>query len=154
MFFLFSTGRRHTRWNCDWSSDVCSSDLTDSGTRVRVGGGSGFFVTTDGMILTNKHVVIEKDAEYTAVTGDGKEHSAKVLTRDPINDVAVLKVEVGSVPHLALGDSSTIELGQTAIAIGNALGMFSNTVSKGIISGLGRKVSAAFGEGSVTEHLR
>lgn len=121
---------------------------------ARVGGGSGFFVTSEGMILTNKHVVYETDAQYTAVTGDGVEYPAKVLTRDPINDVAVLKVDIEKAAHLPLGDSSTIELGQTAIAVGNALGMFSNTVSKGIISGLGRKVSAAMGDGSITEQLR
>ena len=130
------------------------SSATPKEHMARVGGGSGFFVTSDGMILTNKHVVIEKDAKYTAVTGDGAEYPALVLTRDPINDVAVLKITIDGAPHLTLGDSSTIELGQTAIAVGNALGMFTNTVSKGIISGLGRKVSAALGDGSVTEHLR
>ncbi len=126
----------------------------DPNTRVRIGGGSGFFVSSDGMILTNKHVVFETDAEYSVVTNDEREFSAQILTRDPINDVAILKINIESTSFLPLGDSSSIELGQTAIAVGNALGLFSNTVSKGIISGLGRKVSAALGDGSVTEHLR
>ena len=122
--------------------------------KVKVGGGSGFIVTADGLVLTNKHVVYEKDADYMVITNDEKEYPAKVLSRDPINDVAILKIEAKNLPTLVLGDSSTIELGQSAIAIGNALGLFSNTVSKGIISGLGRKISAALGSGGQIENLR
>lgn len=122
--------------------------------KTKIGGGSGFIVSADGMILTNKHVVYETDAEYTVVANDEKEYPAKVLTRDPINDVAVLKIEAKDLPTLTLGDSDHVELGQTAIAIGNALGLFSNTVSKGIISGLGRKISAALGTGGMIENLR
>lgn len=122
--------------------------------KVKVGGGSGFIVNSDGLILTNKHVVYESGAEYTVLTSDEKEYSAKVLTRDPINDVAMLKIDAKNLPFVELGDSDRIELGQTAIAIGNALGLFSNTVSKGIISGLGRKISAAMGQGEIIENLR
>ncbi|MEK7615937.1 MAG: trypsin-like peptidase domain-containing protein [Patescibacteria group bacterium] len=130
--------------------------LPDGGEKqkVKVGGGSGFVVSPDGLILTNKHVVYETDAEYTVVMSDEKEYQAKVLTRDPINDVAMLKIEAKDLPTATLGNSDKVELGQTAIAIGNALGLFSNTVSKGIISGLGRKISAALGQGGMIENLR
>jgi serine protease Do len=122
--------------------------------KVKVGGGSGFFVHESGLILTNKHVVFDPDAEYTVVTADDKEFPAKVLSRDPINDIAVLKVDNGKVAYLELGSSSKVEPGQTVIAIGNALGMFSNTVSRGIISGLARTISASMGAGGPMENLR
>lgn len=122
--------------------------------KIKVGGGSGFIVRSDGLIVTNKHVVYETDAEYMVLTNDEKEYPAKVLTRDPINDVAVLKIEATDLPTVTIGDSDKIELGQTVIAIGNALGLFSNTVSKGIVSGLGRKISAALGQSGAIENLR
>jgi S1-C subfamily serine protease len=122
--------------------------------RVKVGGGSGFVVHPSGLVLTNKHVVFDPEAEYAIVTADGKEMPAKVISRDPINDIAMLKVEDGKLPHLELGDSSHLEPGQTVIAIGNALGMFSNTVSRGIVSGLSRTISASMGAGGHTESLR
>lgn len=122
--------------------------------KVKVGGGSGFIVSKDGHILTNKHVVFDSDAEYTVITNDGKELLGKVVSRDPINDVAILKVNTKNLPTIPLGDSRKVVIGQTAIAIGNALGMFSNSVSKGIVSGLGRKISAALGEDGLVEHLR
>jgi len=97
--------------------------------------------------MTNKHVVFDKNADYTVVTLDEKEYPAKVLSRDPVNDVAFIKIEAKGLPVMVLGDSKKVELGQTAIAVGNALGIFSNSVSKGIISGLGRKISASLGGG-------
>ncbi len=128
--------------------------LPAQGEKVKVGGGSGFIVHPDGLILTNKHVVFDPDAEYTIVTNEGKEYSGKVLSRDPINDVAVLKIAATGLPTVRLGNSDKLDLGQTVIAIGNALGLFTNTVSKGIVSGLGRKISAAMGQGAEMEHLR
>jgi len=122
--------------------------------KIKVGGGSGVIVHPDGLILTNKHVVFDHDAEYTAVTTDLQEYPAKVLSRDPINDIAVLKIQANGLPSVRLGNSSKLELGQTVIAIGNALGMFSNTVSKGVISGLSRSISASLGEKGEMEHLR
>ena len=89
---------------------------------VQVGGGSGFLVHPDGLVLTNKHVVFDADAEYMVVMNDGSEHAAKVLSRDPINDIAVLKIEGKELPHVELASSDDIELGQTVLAIGNALG--------------------------------
>lgn len=126
---------------------------SDTQERVTVGGGSGFFVHPDGLILTNKHVIFDQAAEYTVTILDKKEYQAKVISRDPVNDVGVLKIQVSNVPIVKLGDSDKIQLGQTVIAIGNALGMFSNTVSKGIVSGLGRKISASMGQGGHPENL-
>ena len=122
--------------------------------KIKVGGGSGFIVHPDGLVLTNKHVVFDPDAEYTIITADEKEYPGRVISRDPINDVAVLKIQVKGLPTARLGNSNRIELGQTVVAIGNALGMFTNTVSKGIISGLGRKISASLGQGGEIENLR
>ncbi len=122
--------------------------------KISIGGGSGFIVHPDGLVLTNKHVVFDQEAEYTVITTDLEEYPAKVLSRDPINDIAVLKINAKKLPSIRLGNSGKLELGQTVIAIGNALGMFSNTVSKGIISGLSRSISAALGTGGEMEHLR
>ena len=122
--------------------------------KTRVGGGSGFIVHPEGLVLTNKHVVFDPEAEYMVVTEDFKEYPARVVSRDPINDIAVLKINGTKLPIVQLGNSSKIELGQTVIAIGNALGMFTNTVSKGIVSGLSRTISASLGSGGETEHLR
>lgn len=107
-----------------------------------VGGGSGFVVSADGLILTNKHVVEDTKAEYTVLTNDGKKYTAKVLARDPAQDLAIVKIEATGLPVTTLGDSDSIKLGQTAIAIGNALGEFRNTVSVGVVSGLARTITA------------
>lgn len=122
--------------------------------KVKIGGGSGFIVHPDGLVLTNKHVVFDTDAEYTIITVDEKEYSGKVVSCDPINDIAVVKINAKGLPAVRLGNSLKLEPGQTVIAIGNALGLFSNTVSKGIISGLSRKISASLGQGGQMEHLR
>ncbi len=107
-----------------------------------VGGGSGFIVSSNGLILTNKHVVSDKTASYTVFTNDGKKYSGKVLARDQSQDLAVVKIEAENLPTVDLGDSDQLELGQTAIAIGNALGEYRNTVSVGVVSGLSRTVTA------------
>lgn len=124
------------------------------GTEKReVGGGTGFIVTTDGIILTNKHVVSDNAAEYTVYTNAGKKYPAKVLALDPVQDLAIVKIEPEkgiSFPTVKLGDSDEIQLGQTIIAIGNALGEFRNTVSAGVVSGLSRTISASGGSSSET----
>ena len=116
-----------------------------------VGGGSGFIVSNDGLIVTNKHVVLDEEAEYTVLTNDGNKFSATILARDPIQDVAILKINAANLPIVKLGNSDNIEIGQTVIAIGNALGEFRNTVSAGIISGLMRTITA--GGGGFSEQL-
>lgn len=108
--------------------------------KIKVGGGSGFIVRKDGLILTNLHVVADPKAEYLVILDSEKKHKAKVLARDPINDIAILKINVKNLPTLELGDSSKLELGQTVIAIGNVLGAFRNTVSVGVVSGLSREI--------------
>ena len=111
-----------------------------------IGGGSGFFVSSDGLIVTNKHVVDQAGAFYTVLTNDGKKHDAKVVARDPILDIALIKIEASGTPGgftpLTLGDSDQLQVGQSVIAIGNALGQFTNTVSVGVISGLARSITA------------
>lgn len=115
-----------------------------------IGGGSGFIVSSDGLIVTNKHVVADNNASYTVLANDGKKYDAKVLARDSVKDFAVIKISENNLPILKLGDSDSIKLGQTAISIGNALGEFRNTVSVGVISGLSRTITAS-GEGIGTE---
>lgn len=111
--------------------------------RRKVGGGTGFFVSADGLVLTNKHVVTDTEADYTVILSNGKEHKATILGRDPVNDLAVVKIEGSGFPTLPLGDSGSLKLGQSVIAIGNALGEFGNTVSTGVVSGLSRSVTAS-----------
>jgi len=117
--------------------------------RRTIGGGTGFFITTDGMIITNRHVVDDTDADYTVVTSDEKEYAAEVLAVDPVNDIAVIKISGAEFSTLNLGDSSSIQTGQTVVAIGNSLGQFSNTVSRGIISGLQRTLTAGGNSGQI-----
>ncbi len=113
-----------------------------------VGGGSGFFVSADGIIVTNKHVVADTGAEYHVVTQDGKKFPARILALDPSFDIAIIKIDITKAPYLELGDSDALSVGQTVIAIGNALAEFQNSVTKGVISGLNRKIvagNASFG---------
>ncbi|MBU2539617.1 trypsin-like peptidase domain-containing protein [Patescibacteria group bacterium] len=120
--------------------------------KKEIGGGSGFIISEDGMILTNKHVVLDDAAEYTIFTTDGKKYPAKVLAKDPVQDLAIIKINIGKdtkpFPIVKLGDSDNLQIGQTVIAIGNALGEFRNTVSVGVISGLGRTINASSGANS------
>ncbi len=112
------------------------------GGKQEVGGGTGFIITKDGLVVTNKHVASDQEAEYTVVTNDEKKYNAKIIAADPFLDIAVLKIEADNLPTVELGDSDKIELGQTVIAIGNSLGEYRNTVTKGVISGTGRRVVA------------
>jgi serine protease Do len=104
--------------------------------------GSGFIVSEDGIVITNKHVVNETDAEYTVITNDKQVHIVSKIYRDPLNDLAILKVNTTGLKPLILGDSSKLKLGQKAIAIGTPLGEFQNTITTGIVSGLGRGITA------------
>ncbi len=122
------------------------------GTKLQeIGGGSGFIITADGLVVTNKHVTFDTKASYTVLTNDGKRYDAKILAIDPYRDLAILKISADSLPIVTLGDSDTLKLGQTAIAIGNALGEFRNTVSVGVISGLSRNITASGGD--ITETI-
>lgn len=112
---------------------------------VQVDGGSGFFVDKTGIALTNKHVIAEPKSSYTVITNDGEEYPATLIARDPINDIAILKVnpeKPKNFPYLTLGDSTKLLLGEQVLTFGNALGLFENSVSLGIVSGLSRSITA------------
>lgn len=107
------------------------------------GGGTGFIITSDGLIVTNKHVVSDKNAKYTVVTADGTTYDAKVSALDPSLDLAIVKIEATGLPVVKLGSSKDLEVGQKVVAIGNALGEFQNTVTVGVLSATGRKLVAS-----------
>ncbi len=115
--------------------------------KKEVGGGSGFLISPDGLIVTNKHVVQQDQVDYTVFLNDESRHDAEVVARDPLNDLAIIKIQGGGLPYLELGSSADLKVGQAVIAIGNALGEFRNTVSVGVISGLSRSVTAGDGLG-------
>jgi len=104
--------------------------------------GSGFIVSKDGFIITNKHVVADEQATYKVLTNDKKEFNVEKIYRDPLNDLAILKVNANNLKALSLSDSSKLKLGQMTIAVGTPLGEFTNTVTTGIVSGLGRGITA------------
>lgn len=108
--------------------------------------GSGFVVERGGIIVTNKHVVSDTGGKYRVIDKNDKEYEVKQIYRDPSNDLALLKIDA-DLPPLALGDSSSIKVGQSVIAIGTALGEFRHTVTTGVISGLGRGIDASAGFG-------
>lgn len=119
------------------------------GTEERqVGAGTGFIISPDGMVITNRHVVDTTDASYTVIFNDGSKKDAKVLSIDSLLDIAFIKIDDASdLQYLELGTSENLKVGQSVIAIGNALGEFSNSVSSGIVSGLARDIIASDGSG-------
>ncbi|RMD76909.1 PDZ domain-containing protein [Candidatus Dojkabacteria bacterium] len=124
------------------------------GTEERqVGAGTGFLVSSDGMIVTNRHVVEDESASYTVIFNDKTKKEAKVIARDTILDIAFLKIDGNNYEFLPLGSSDNLKLGQTAIAVGNALGEFSNTVTVGVISGLQRDIVAMNASRTQSERL-
>lgn len=119
-------------------------------------GGSGI-VIGDNFIVTNKHVVLDPNALYAVFDQNGNRYDASVVARDPIKDIAILCMNAKSpntLPIAPLGTSRELKLGQTVIAIGNALGEFRSTVSAGIISGLSRFVTAVTDGNGHQERLR
>ena len=104
--------------------------------------GSGFIVSADGLVVTNKHVVSVANASYKVITKDNKEYDVKEINRDPANDIAILKIDASGLSPVELGDSTNLKVGQFVIAIGTALGEFRHTVTTGVISGLGRGITA------------
>jgi len=121
---------------------------------TKIGGGSGFIISADGYVITSRHVVADLEADYTVILEPKKKYPAKVLARDPINDIAVLKIKDKKLPYLELGDSNKIELGEEVVAIGNALGEFHDTLSSGIVSGLSRYIQARNHMTQQAERLR
>lgn len=113
--------------------------------RQKVGAGTGFIIAPGGFILTNRHVVADENATYTVLLANGSQKAGQVVYRDPTKDIAIVKIDQGGLPTAALGNSDSLKLGQTVIAIGNALGEYNNSVSVGIISGLNRTIEASNG---------
>lgn len=111
---------------------------------VEIASGTGFVVTEDGLIVTNRHVVSESGSTYTIVFPNGDTYEAEVLDRDLTTDLALLQIEAEGLTPLALADSDEIVVGQSVIAIGNTLGEYSNTVTKGVISGLSRDLGGQY----------
>jgi len=107
--------------------------------------GSGFVLTKDGLIATNKHVVSDTTETYVVVDDKGNKYKVDKIYRDPSNDFAILKTTntpAGGFKEIQFGDSKNVEVGQFVIAIGTALGEFRNTVTTGVVSGLGRGITA------------
>ena len=107
--------------------------------------GTGFVVDPNGIIITNQHVVSDTSATYKVITNDGKEYEVIEILRDDSNDIAVLKIDATSLDSLELGDSDSLLVGQTVIAIGNPLGEYAGSVTTGVISGVNRSVTTSSG---------
>lgn len=125
--------------------------------REKRGEGTGFIISKDGLILTNKHVVdsvYSRIPELKVVLNDGTQLDANLIDRDPAHDLAVLKIgpiegeAEANFSYLELANSDSLQVGETVIAIGNALGVYKNSATKGIISGLGRSLTANGDNGS------
>lgn len=111
--------------------------------KQRVGAGTGFIISSDGYIVTNRHVVVDQSADYTVLLADGTQKNGQVVYRDEVHDIAIIKINSGNYSTVQFGQSSSLKLGQSVIAIGNALGQYNNSVSVGIISGLNRDIIAS-----------
>lgn len=140
----------------------------------QVSGGTGFIVTKEGLVITNKHVVQDAEADFRVVLNNEKQYKAEVISRDPFDDVAVLRIlpeppvmkdaegkiieqekltETLKFPYVKFGNSDALQIGQQVLAIGNALAQYENTVTSGIISAKGRDVSAYNDAAGAVENL-
>src|SRR3990167_7468844 len=125
--------------------------------KTQIGGGSGFIVSSDGYVLTSNHVVADTSADYTVVMDPKHKYQVEILSRNPIQDIAILKIKQGDgkkFPYIEMADSNKIELGEEVIAVGNALGEFTDTLSAGIVSGLSRYITAFGGMDHQMQNLR
>lgn len=120
--------------------------------------GSGFIVSSDGLVVTNRHVVSQSNTRYQVITANETTYDVERIYRDPVNDIAILKINPSQ--HAAnqltvaqLGDSSRLRVGQFVVAIGTALGEFRNTVTTGVVSGLGRGILAGDAFQQYTQRL-
>lgn len=115
--------------------------------RVEQDVASGFIISADGLIVTNRHVVADPEVTYKVITRDDRTFEVSQIYRDPVNDLAILKIDPSTssgqgLKPVELGDSDSLKVGQFALAIGTALGEFRHTVTTGVISGLGRGITA------------
>ncbi len=135
-------------------SRLAKAKSSSSKPPASIDSGSGFLVDPSGIVVSNRHIVSSPNNRYTVITNDNKSYPAKIMARDPISDVAILRIkDHHRLPFLKLGNSSRLELGENVIAVGNALGIFRNTVSTGIISGLSRSISAQIDDLSPEEEI-
>jgi len=118
---------------------------------IEVGGGTGIIISEDGWILTNEHVIEDPTLDYTVFLVDGTEYDARVVSTADDTDLALLKVSATGLTAASLGDSDELVVGQTVMAIGNSLNRYESTVTRGVVSALGRSISAQSSDGSVTE---
>jgi serine protease Do len=139
----------------DWFGGFSIPRVRENGTEEQeVGGGTGFVVSADGLIVTNRHVVADDEASYSVMFQNGQVYDVAVKAKDPVLDIAILEITnrpETPLPYLTFGDSSAVRLGESVIAIGNALAEFDNSVSVGIISGRGRSITARDGMGQTEE---
>ena len=117
------------------------------------GAGSGFIVSSDGLILTNNHVVVGSNS-LTVTLDDSRELAATVVATDATHDLALVKVNATGLTPVTLGDSSAVQVGQLAIAIGSPLGTFTDSVTQGIVSGLNRDISVGDRTSQLSEDLK
>lgn len=117
------------------------------------GGGTGFIITSDGLIATNRHVADVEGATYSVISEDGKKYDAKVISKDPIYDFAILKIDAKGLSTVEFGNSDDLEVGQRVIAVGNTLGEFQNSVTVGVLSGKERTIQASNETGSSVQSI-
>lgn len=126
----------------------------------KISSGTGFIISSDGTVATNKHVVADTEANYSVILNDGRKFEVDVVARDLVQDIAILKIKKAesedTFKYVSLGNSDNIKIGQKVIAIGNALGELQNTVSVGIVSGLNREIvaSSSIGEERLSEVIQ
>jgi serine protease Do len=118
---------------------------------VESGIGTGFIVDRNGLIVTNSHVVENDRGEYSVVLKDGTTYEVERIHLDEITDLAILEISARELPIVELGDSDSLRVGQRAVAIGNALGRFQNTVTVGVVSGIARELTATSGIGGAAK---
>ena len=113
------------------------------GPQTQQGAGTGMILTSSGYILTNNHVLPVNGGSITVTTQSGKQYNGKVVAASTSQDLALIKINGSGLPTVTLGNSSNEQVGNSVIAIGNALGQFQNSVVDGIISGTNRSVQAS-----------
>jgi len=129
-------------WGMDFFGGFFGAPSQQREQKIEQDIGTGFIISEDGLIVTNKHVVADTSAKYRVIIGKDEVAEVTNIYRDPISDLAILKVNKIGLTPVKLGDSDKLKVGQTVIAIGTALGEFRSTVTKGVISGLGRGITA------------